>query len=181
MVYDLAMSMLSKAVLLLNASFEPICTISTKRAVNLVLEGKGEIISSREGIEVGSARTSLPWPTVVRLLKYVEVPRFRKANLTRKSILNRDGYICAYCGEKKPLKDMTMDHIMPRSRGGKHTWKNVIACCFPCNQRKDDRTPEEMGWALRFKPTIPEGSRRLVLISGYMHPDWEQWLSIAEG
>lgn len=168
---------MSKSVLLLNASFEPMCTISLRRATALMLAEKVEIISAREGESVRSARQALPAPSVLRLIKYVNVPRTRKANLTRKAVLNRDGYVCAYCGEKKSLRDMTMDHIVPRSKGGLNTWKNVVACCFPCNQRKGNISLEELGWQLRFQPFKPDGTRRVAIIAGHIDPDWEQWLN----
>lgn len=169
---------MSKPVLLLNASFEPMCTVSTRRAANLMLEGKVEVISSREGELVRSARQEFPMPTVLRLVKYVNVPRTRKAYLTRKAVLARDNYTCAYCGEQKPLKDMTMDHIHPRSKGGPNTWKNVVACCFPCNQRKGDTSLEELGWRLRFQPYKPDGTRRVAIIAGRTEPDWDKWLQV---
>lgn len=165
-----------RRVLLLNASYEPLTTVAAKRAAQLLLENKAEIISSYPGEFIRSARREFPCPSVLRLVRYVDAPRYRKAYLTRRAVLMRDNYTCAYCGEKKPLKDMTMDHILPRSRKGPHTWKNVIACCFTCNQLKGDRTPEEMGWRLRFPSYTPDGTRRVAIIAGDVHEDWKRWL-----
>lgn len=167
---------MSRRVLVLNASYEPLGVVAAKRAAQLLLEDKAEVISAYPGEFIRSSKRELPCPSVLRLLRYVDSPRFRKAYLTRRAVLQRDDYTCAYCGEQKPLKDMTMDHILPRSRQGPNTWKNVIACCFACNQIKGDRTPEEMGWRLRFHPYKPEGNRRVAIIAGAIHPDWKAWL-----
>ncbi|MCJ7666887.1 MAG: HNH endonuclease [Anaerolineae bacterium] len=158
-------------VLLLNATYEPICVVPLKRAVILVLSEKAEIIAAHDTV-VRSASFELSRPAVVRLVRYVNIPRFRKAYLSRRTIVARDNQICCYCGSNAN----TMDHIQPRSRGGKHSWTNVVACCFDCNQTKDDRTPEEMGWKMRYRPTEPEGSRRILLIVGSMDPEWEEWM-----
>jgi 5-methylcytosine-specific restriction endonuclease McrA len=162
-------------VLLLNATYEPICAVTLKRAVVLVLAEKAEVVTARDGAEFRSASLALPVPSVIRLVRYVAIPRFRKAYLTRKTILKRDDYECCYCGGRAD----TMDHIMPRSRGGQHSWKNIVACCYDCNQIKDNRTPDEMGWKMRFKPTEPEGARRMVLVIGTMDPSWEEWMAVA--
>jgi len=165
---------MSERVLLLNATFEPICVVSLKRAVVLVLAEKAEVISARDRA-VRSASFSLDAPAVIRLVRYVNIPRFRKAYLSRKTILQRDDHECCYCGDRAS----TMDHIIPRSRGGQHSWKNVVACCYDCNQIKDNRTPEEMGWKMRFQPVEPEGNRRIILIVGSMDPAWEEWMAVA--
>lgn len=169
---------LTHRVLLLNASFEAMTTVSAQRAVVLLMEGNAETVLDREDEFIHSAHSKIPYPSVIRLVRYVNVPRFRKAYLTRKAVLARDSYTCAYCGEQKGLKDMTMDHIVPRSKGGQHTWKNVIACCFNCNQRKGDRSLEELGWTLRFGTYRPDGSRRIAIIAGHVDPEWEPWLSL---
>jgi len=161
-------------VLLLNATYEPICVVSLKRAVVLVLAEKAEVVSARDR-EVRSASFVLDAPSVIRLVRYVNVPRFRKAYLSRRTILQRDNHECCYCGKRAT----TMDHIMPRSRGGQHSWTNVVACCFDCNQAKDNKTPEEMGWKMRYQPFEPEGNRRIVLIVGHLDPAWEEWVAVA--
>ncbi len=161
-------------VLLLNASYVPICAVSMKRAVVLVLAEKAEVVSAG----ADSIRSESLWldaPTVIRLIRYVNVPHFRKAYLSRRTILARDNHECCYCGKRAN----TMDHVMPRSRGGQHTWTNVVACCYNCNQEKDDRTPQEMGWSMRYPAAEPEGVRRIVLIVGTVHPAWDEWLQVA--
>lgn len=164
---------MSERVLLLNASWEPICVVPLKRAVVLVLAQKAEIVTARNGSVVRSASFSLKAPAVIRLVRYVNVPRFRKAYLSRRTILQRDKHECCYCGGRAT----TMDHIMPRSRGGQHSWTNVVACCFDCNQAKDDRIPEEMGWKMRFRPHEPMGNTRIVLIVGHIDEAWEPYLA----
>lgn len=165
---------MGKPVLLLNASYEPITTISVQRAIVMILEEEADMVSSYPGLYMRSPSRTMDYPSVVRLVKYVKVPRYRKAYLSRKAILSRDGHECAYCGGRAN----TMDHIVPRSKGGPHTWENVIACCFSCNQRKGNRSVKEMGWKLRFQPFRPEGDKKLVVFSGngQMHPTWEPWL-----
>lgn len=158
--------------LLLNASWEAICSVSLKRAVILVLSEKAEIVTAEEGTELHSASSSMPRPRVIRLIRYVNVPRFRKAYLSRRTILQRDNHECCYCGGRAN----TMDHVVPRSRGGRHSWTNIVACCYDCNQRKDNKTLEDLGWSMRYAPYEPEGSKRVALIVGSIHPSWEEWL-----
>jgi 5-methylcytosine-specific restriction endonuclease McrA len=166
---------MDKPVLLLNASYEPICSIAPQRAVVMILDGEVDIVSEYEGRFIRSPSTKIPYPSVVRLVRYVKVPRFRKAYLTRKAVLHRDNRECGYCGDEAT----TMDHIVPRSRGGAHAWENVVACCFPCNQRKDDKTLEEIGWKLRMKPYKPEGAKRVAVSAGRIPREWETWLDPA--
>lgn len=170
LVYDHPMD----RVLLLNATYEPICAVPMRRAVVLVLCDKAEIVTAYDAV-VRSASMEMSRPAVIRLVRYVNVPRFRKAYLSRRTILQRDNHECCYCGGKAS----TMDHIMPRSRGGAHSWTNVVACCFGCNQTKDDKTPQEMDWKMRYQPFEPEGNRRIVLIVGCLDPTWEEWMAVA--
>ena len=168
-MYD---ALVSPQVLVLNASYEPINVIPLRRAMDLTLQEKVETLDVDEGATVRSAYRTWPKPTVLRLIKYAPVPRHRKAYLNRRGILMRDNHICAYCGERAT----TMDHVIPRSKGGRHSWENVVACCFKCNQKKDDHLLSEMGWALKFRPYTPEGSRRIIMLASHVHPTWEKWL-----
>lgn len=149
-----------------------------KRACVLIWQGKAEIISTYEDSFERSVDYSIPSPSVIRLLKFQNVPRHRKAYLSRRNVLRRDDFTCGYCGAKpKDHKKLTMDHIVPRSRGGKHTWKNVVCCCFSCNQQKGNLSLDEIGWKLRIKPYEPEGSRRVTLLSSNdTHSTWREWL-----
>ena len=136
--------------LLLNASFEPLCVVSARRAVVLVLKEKAEIVH-RNGAEFRSERQSVPVPTVIRLVHFVRVPFRAAAPLSRRAVFARDGHRCQYCGSHAE----NLDHIVPRSRGGRNTWKNTVAACGPCNQRKGDRTPAEARMPLRITPQAP--------------------------
>ncbi len=131
-------------VLVLNQNFEPLNICRVRRAVVLVLDGKAEIIENGRG-ELHAIATSVPIPSVVRLTQFVKRPRLQK-RLTRFEVFNRDKYTCQYCGRE--TKDITLDHILPNSRGGAHEWDNVVGCCFACNLRKAGHTPAEAGMRL---------------------------------
>src|SRR5690606_3289005 len=124
-------------VLVLNASYEPINVCSTRRAVILVLKEKAEILE-RSGTPIRSERSTFTRPAVIRLVTYVRVPRnAHSRRISRKAVLARDSWTCQYCGERKP--GMTIDHVIPRSRGGQSVWENIVAACGSCNRRKGDR------------------------------------------
>ena len=160
--------------LLLNASFEPLCVVSSRRAVVLVLKEKAEIVH-RNGAEFRSERRSVPVPTVIRLVHFVRVPFRASAPLSRRAVFARDGGRCAYC--HAPAE--TIDHVLPRSRGGGHQWDNVVAACARCNHTKGDRTPAELGWRLHVVPAAPKGTAWRVLGHRAPDPRWAQWLDLA--
>ena len=137
------MSLVNRAVLVLNASYEPVSISSARNALKLLTK---ERVSVEEdyGVEV---YPGIPLPSVVRLKDYRKIP-IRISVLTRKNIYARDHYRCQYCGTKCQGKDLTLDHILPESRGGPFTWDNLVTCCRACNRKKDDRTPEEAGMHL---------------------------------
>lgn len=141
--------------LVLNAGYEPMSVVSFKRAVILVLTGKAAVLQADEAAPIRSASVVLDRPSVIILTRYVKPPRGRKVLLSRRGVLRRDGYLCAYCGGHAT----TVDHVLPRSRGGANSWTNLVACCRSCNCDKSDRTPEEMGWRLRFTPAPPRVGR----------------------
>ena len=134
-------SRLQKPVLVLNASYEPINVCAARRAVVLILKG---VASPEEhaNSHVHSARHSIRVPSVIRLLEYRRIPHQTRA-LSRKNILMRDRYTCQYCHKTLPSGELTLDHVMPRSRSGETTWENLVACCHHCNNRKGDRLPDE--------------------------------------
>lgn len=140
-------------VLLLNASFEPLNVINWKRALKLVFLQKVEVLEESNQ-EVRAAELSLKVPQVVRLLRFVGF-RAREVKFSRQNIYARDRYRCQYCGKKLPAKDLTCDHVLPRSRGGGTNWTNIVTCCRSCNRRKGGRTPEEAGFKLRRAPFKP--------------------------
>lgn len=141
-------------VLLLNATFEPLTALPLRRAIVLVVCGKAEIVhNDPSGFVLHSARAAVPVPSVIRLSNYVRVPYRAQVPLTRAGIMHRDSFRCAYC----EAKATTVDHIVPRSRGGGHSWQNCVASCSKCNHRKADRLLHELGWTLRAAPHVPYG------------------------
>ena len=147
------------ACLALNASFEPLTLVSPRRAVRLVLDRKAEILEVDGARSFRSEREELPCPTVIRLVRYIHVPRRFRRQVTNTFLFARDGYACQYCGrhrrELKGRQFLTRDHILPVSRGGANTWENVVTACSPCNNRKGNRTPEESRMELLTEPGEP--------------------------
>jgi len=164
----------SSAALVLNASYEPLCVVSVRRATILVLSAKAVCVTDGEGI-LHSERYSLPIPSVVRLTRFVRVPYRTHVGLSRRAIFARDSGRCAYC--RGPAE--TIDHVLPRSRGGGHAWENVVAACAPCNHTKGDRTPAELGWRLHAAPMAPRGIAWRVLGHRAPDPRWSDWLDLS--
>ena len=158
--------------LLLNASLEPLCVVSLRRAVVLVMTGKATILES-EGRMLHSERAALPVPIVLSLTRYVHVPVRRVVPPTRRTVLQRDNHRCAYCGGGAD----TVDHVLPRSRGGRHEWSNVVAACVRCNHRKADRLLHEIGWQLAFTPRAPRWSVALGGAAARAEPSWGRYLA----
>ena len=158
--------------LLLNASLEPLCVVSLRRAVVLVMTGKATILES-EGRMLHSERAALPVPVVLSLTRYVHVPVRRAVPPTRRTVLQRDNHRCAYCGGGAD----TVDHVLPRSRGGRHEWTNVVAACVRCNHRKADRLLHEIGWQLPFTPRAPRWSVALGAAAARSEPSWSRYLA----
>jgi len=140
-------------VLLLNASFEPLNVINWKRALKLVCLGKVEVVEETESI-VNSVSISVKIPSVVRLLRFVGFKR-REVKFSRQNIYARDKFQCQYCSRKLRTEDLTYDHIIPRSRGGKTEWSNIVTCCIDCNRKKGGQTPRGAGLQLIRKPSKP--------------------------
>ena len=143
-----------ESVLLLNASYQPIKVISWKRAVCLWFSGKVEIIEEYE-YDLHSVSLVIKAPAVVRLLSYVRIGK-RQPPLSRVNILARDNCRCQYCGATVTSREATMDHIIPKSRGGCTSWKNIVCCCVRCNRKKGNRTPQEAGMPLLNEPVVPD-------------------------
>ncbi|MCB0328964.1 MAG: HNH endonuclease [Bdellovibrionales bacterium] len=163
------------AVLLLNASFEPLKVISWQRAVCLLFLDKIEILEEYDH-EIRSVSIAIKAPAVVRLLSYVKagsrVPPFSRFN-----IFARDGFQCQYCRKMLTSKEATLDHVLPRSHGGKTSWDNVVCCCRACNIKKGSRTPEQAKMKLLKKPVRPGWLPVLQLrLNGKYHPSWEIFL-----
>ncbi|WP_225755172.1 HNH endonuclease [Actinotalea sp. Marseille-Q4924] len=158
--------------LVLNASREPLCVVGVHRAVSLVLAGKAVVLES-DGRVLRSERMALPVPHVLCLTRYVHVPYRRSVTPTRRTVLARDGQRCAYCAGPAD----TVDHVHPRSRGGRHVWTNVVAACSRCNHRKADRLLSEIGWQLLVTPTHPRGPAAVLGASVRPHPSWMAYLA----
>ncbi len=141
-------------VLVLNQDYQPVNICQARRAVVLVFQGKAEILENGLGL-IKSVSYSLPIPSVIRLAHLVRRPRFQR-KITRYEVFNRDRYKCQYCN--KETKELTLDHVIPRSRGGEHSWENVVSCCTHCNRHKAGRTPEEAGMKLICRPLPPPPS-----------------------
>ena len=142
---------LNRKVLVLNQSYEPIMIIGAKRAIILVLNEKVDALENYREL-IHSAYLNLPLPSVIKLREYVRVRR-KEIVLSRKNILKRDNHECQYCGIRSV--PMTIDHIIPRQRGGEDTWYNLVAACVPCNTRKGNRTPREVQMKLmKINPKI---------------------------
>jgi 5-methylcytosine-specific restriction endonuclease McrA len=156
---------------MLNASFEPLCVVSMRRAVVLVLKDKAQVVA-RNGAELHSERRVIPVPSVIRLVHFVRVPYRSRVPLSRRAVFARDGHRCQYCNRAAE----NIDHIVPRSRGGEHAWENVVASCRACNARKEDRTLAESGLHLRRPPVAPHASLWLVANAGCLDPAWEPFL-----
>jgi 5-methylcytosine-specific restriction endonuclease McrA len=169
------------AVLLLNITYEPIGVIAVRRAVNLLLSDKAEVVEVAPGRMVRSPSRSEPCPSVLRLRRYVNVPQ-RGAAWSRRGVLIRDQFTCQYCGKRMAAREATIDHIVPqwqcRTRGARpHTWVNTVACCDRCQTRKGGRSMHEAGMRFHrsgFEPRTPRANY-LVLTSD-MAPEWRQYI-----
>jgi 5-methylcytosine-specific restriction endonuclease McrA len=167
---------LHRPVLVLNASYEPINICAARRALVLVLKG---VASAEEEClhAVHSARAVTRLPSVIRLLEYRRIPHQTRA-LSRKNILMRDRYTCQYCLRALPGAELTLDHVVPRSRGGASAWENLVACCHSCNNRKGNRTPEEANMRLLRapRPFNVHTGRHLMRLLGRSDEQWKKYL-----
>jgi 5-methylcytosine-specific restriction endonuclease McrA len=159
-------------VLVLNASYEPLNITGWRRAVILMLKGKAEQVEHNGKY----LYRDFPLPTVIRLRQYIAVP-YREVPLTRRNILNRDNHACQYCGHKGD--ELTLDHIIPRSRGGGDSWENLITACMRCNVKKGSRTPKEANLQLRTQPRKPYSSLHYEAVSHInngSHAEWRKYI-----
>ena len=161
--------------LVLNQDFRPISVCSVKRAFVLVFMNKVEMVSSFNGTKFHTVDQEFNIPAVVRLQNYVNVP-YRGVELTRLNVFKRDSHLCQYCGSKG---DLSLDHVLPRSRGGSSSWKNLVTACKPCNTRKGDETPEEANMPLASKPFKPSYLMFLRDFSGFKYEEWKPYLVVA--
>lgn len=170
-------------ILLLNASYEPLDIIPLRRAISLMLRGCVEA-ACNDSIEMHSAQLTWRIPTIVRLRYYVNVPRLG-VSWSRRAVLRRDQYTCAYCGmqigdksrgQVLTKQNFTVDHVLPLSRGGRNTWGNTVCACPPCNQRKADRMPNEANMHLLWEPKTPRA--RYIVASGEIPANWKTYLEV---
>lgn len=163
-----------RRVLLLNSTYEPLTALPMRRAVIMVLCGKADVVhADPSGPVIHSATRAVAVPSVIRLRSYVRVPYRARIPMTRAALMHRDRFRCAYCGGKAD----TVDHVVPRSRGGEHSWENCVAACGPCNHRKADRLLSELGWTLHAVPLPPKGQHwRLLSAVKELDPAWVRYL-----
>jgi 5-methylcytosine-specific restriction endonuclease McrA len=168
---------LQMPVLVLNASYEPINICGARRALVLVLKGIART-EEEHGLMLYSQRSHIPMPSVIRLLEYRRIPHQTRA-LSRKNILLRDRNTCQYCGDTLPPSELTLDHVIPRSRGGNSTWENLVACCHACNRHKGNRMLNEIDDMILLrepKPFSLHTSRQIMRMLGRSDDRWRKYL-----
>ncbi|HXZ80087.1 MAG TPA: HNH endonuclease [Terriglobales bacterium] len=167
---------MNQPVLVLNASYEPINVCAARRAIVLVLKGVA-MTEEENGAFLHAARLAMRVPSVIRLLEYRRIPHQTRA-LSRKNILLRDRNSCQYCGVVLASSDLTLDHVVPRSRGGNSTWENLVACCHPCNRIKGNQLPVEAGMKLTREPRSfnLHTSRHIMRLLGHSDDKWRKYL-----
>lgn len=164
--------LINKPVLVLNQNYQPLNVCNARRAIILLGRGKAEtLIDGREHISTVSRRVSIP--SVIRLVYMVKRPMARR-RLSRRAVFYRDGFRCQYCG--KQSKDLTLDHILPRSRKGAHEWENVVSACIPCNHRKAGQTPREANMRLLTKPAAPRPNPYYIFHHRRILDEWRQFM-----
>jgi 5-methylcytosine-specific restriction endonuclease McrA len=165
------------SVLVLNASYEPINVCTVRRAAVLLLKGRAELVECSDEC-LRSERIALDRPLVVRLVTYVRIPRdIHRRKITRKAVLARDSWTCQYCGSQR--SGLTVDHVIPRSRGGKSVWENIVAACGPCNRRKGNRLPIEIQMHPSSSPRAPGPSIFIRVAAPRVPESWEPYLGLA--
>ena len=188
--------MLNSSVLVLNRSYLPIHTTSVRRAFSLIYQGIARAVNeqyetfdfeswqelsvARHADSIGTARGRIRVPRVIVLMAFDRIPR-RHVRFSRINIFARDGFICQYCGLRPARSELNLDHVVPRSRGGKTTWENVVCSCLDCNRRKGGRTPEQARLRLRRRPTRPRWTPFMnLMISSVRHKEWLPFLNIVD-
>ncbi len=167
--------LLNGPVLILNVNFEPLHVCNTKRALSLVFAGKAETILNGRGV-IRSVTAVFEIPSVIKLSHMIKRPRPR-VSLSKREILRRDNFTCQYCG--RAMRHLTLDHIIPRHRGGPHTWQNLVAACMPCNRRKGGKNPREANMTLRRRPYEPKATA--VYRFGSHVQENQEWAQFIEG
>lgn len=161
------------SVLVLNQDYSPLTICSVQRAFLLVFLQKAELINEVEERELRSISETYPFPSVIKINRYIHIP-YKGVVLTRHNIFKRDGHKCQYCGTSKEL---TLDHLIPRSKGGKSSWINLVTACKGCNTKKGDNSPEQAGMRLHTKPVKPSYLSFIKSANGTLREDWKPFLS----
>ena len=160
-------------VLVLNATYEPINVCTVRRAVVLLLKERAEMVEEGQRA-LHSEHRSLARPAVIRLSNYVRLPReTHRRKITRRAVFARDGWACQYCGSRSQL---TVDHVIPRSKGGSSEWDNIVASCAPCNRRKGDLLPRQANMHPRTPPRVPHATIFIHVAAPTIPASWRQWL-----
>ena len=162
-------------VLVLNATYEPINVCTLRRAAVLLLKEKAELLEQRNGDVLHSEHMTLERPDVIRLVNYVRIPReAHRRKITRRAVLARDSWTCQYCGSTK--SGLTVDHVIPRSRGGESVWENIVAACATCNRKKGNRLPREIHMHPKNTPRAPAPTVFIQVASPKIPANWQQYL-----
>ena len=164
------------SVLLLNITYEPLKIINWKKAITMLFLGKVEVLEEYDR-EIHSVSFAIKLPSVVRLLKMVKKPK-KPVKFSRQNIYARDRYQCQYCGARFSPEDLTYDHVIPKSRGGKTKWENIVTCCVECNRKKGGRTPSEAGMKLVRHPARPSWVPAIRITIGFrkVPETWRDYL-----
>jgi 5-methylcytosine-specific restriction endonuclease McrA len=169
--------MVNSPVLVLNQNFEPLNISRARRAVVLLMSGKAETLENDSGM-IHTTSNAIPIPSVIRLVYMVKRPRPEK-KLTRREVFRRDKYACQYCGVE--TRELSLDHVTPRHRGGRHIWENVVSACLKCNNRKAGRTPQEAGMVIAQQPFAPSAGSYYVSYEYIQrHNGWEKFLPLQQ-
>ena len=167
--------MINFPVLVLNQSYEPLNVCRVRRAVVLLYQNKAEMLENGSGF-IHSASSEFPVPSVIRLASMIKRPYHVGRKLTRLEVFKRDQYTCQYCGKK--TRQLTLDHVIPRYRGGQHTWENIVSACVACNRRKAGKTPKEAGMRLIHQPSPPRHNGLFYIPARYQNirSEWQKYL-----
>lgn len=160
---------------MLNATYEPLSVVSVRRAVVLLLKDKAEMVEATRA-RLRAEKLTMPVPSVIRLVAYVRLPHHMALPVSRRTILARDNFTCQYCGDTPGRAQLTIDHVLPTSRGGPNDWDNVVTACLACNQRKGNRTPEEAGMPLLAKPSRPRYVALVLVRQGRASESWMKYM-----
>lgn len=161
-----------ESVLVLNSDYQALGVCSVERAFILVLLSKAEMLSENPIRKLKSVTGDFQFPSIIRLFRYIKLP-YKRVNLSRHNIFKRDGNRCVYCNSKENL---TIDHVIPRSQGGRDSWDNLVTACQKCNSKKGSMTPEQAGMKMRHEPFRPSFVMYLSSFSGSVREDWKPYL-----